>query len=137
MRTQAGYSLIEVLVTILIIGIVASTGYVSFPEGNVALRSAAEQFAQDVRFAQTLAMNRGVPHQVNVTGSTYSVTTSTDTTATISGSTLDGITFGGNFPVVFNGLGRPTSNAGAKVLTTGGQTVTVNIRSETGSVIVQ
>ncbi|MBF0152917.1 MAG: prepilin-type N-terminal cleavage/methylation domain-containing protein [Magnetococcales bacterium] len=137
MRNEAGYSLLELLVTMIVIGTVAASGSVTFSEGNVALRSAAERFAQDLRYAQTLSMNRGVPHQVNVTGNEYSVTTSSDTSAKISGATLDGVIFGGQFPIVFDGLGRPTSNAGTKTLTMSAQSVTINVRSESGSVIIQ
>ncbi|MBF0427038.1 MAG: GspH/FimT family pseudopilin [Magnetococcales bacterium] len=137
MRNDAGYSLVELLVTTLIIGTVAASGSVTFSEGRVALRAAAERFAQDIRYAQTLAMNRGSSYQVNVSGNGYTVTTSSDTATTISGATLDGVTFGGQFPIVFNTLGRPTSNAGAKTLAMNGQSVTVTVRSESGSVIVQ
>ncbi|MBF0427101.1 MAG: prepilin-type N-terminal cleavage/methylation domain-containing protein [Magnetococcales bacterium] len=137
MRDEVGYSLIEMLITLIIIGTLATSGFVSFPESDVTLRAAAEQFAQDLRYAQTLSMNRGVPHQVNVSGNGYSVTTSSDTSATLSGATLEGATFGGQFPVVFDGLGRPTANSGVKSLTMNSQTVTITVRAETGSVIVQ
>ncbi|MBF0177111.1 MAG: GspH/FimT family pseudopilin [Magnetococcales bacterium] len=135
MRDESGLSLVELLIMVLTIGILTSSGYVTFSQGNISLRAKAEQFAQDIRYAQTLAMNRGASYQVNVNGSSYTITTSADTAGLLSQATLSGVTIGGTYPIVFNGLGQPT-NAGVKTLTTGNQTISINVRAESGSVVV-
>jgi MSHA pilin protein MshC len=74
--SQPGYTLIEVVITLVILGLVALYAFPRIPStDSITLRSQAEKFASDLRRAQILATARGASLCVRIdpTTSSYSV----------------------------------------------------------------
>lgn len=151
--------MVELVVIILLVGILAFTAIPRFLNKSVIDVSVmAEQLANDIRYTQSLAMTSGQRNRINLTASTYQITTSSGgllthpVTGTTSPISLNGVTLSGWNPpltnnyVAFDGRGAPyslvTSSTGLAsnatiTLTAGGHTRTVVISPETGRVIVQ
>jgi prepilin-type N-terminal cleavage/methylation domain-containing protein len=63
----AGFTIAEVLVVVIIIGVVAVTALPTFSSRDTArLDLAAEEFADAIRFARSESIRTGVPHGVRV-----------------------------------------------------------------------
>lgn len=154
-----GFTIVELIVIILLVGILAFSAAPRFlDKGSIDVSATAEQLASDIRYTQSLAMTTGQRNRINLTATTYQITTSSGGLLThpATGATgpipLNDVTLSGWNPpltndyVAFDGLGVPyslvTSSTGlagnaAITLSGGGHTRTVVISPETGRVIVQ
>ena len=157
MKRNTAFTLIELIVVILITTILASIAITQWPGARINLNAQAQQLASDIRYTQTLAMSRATEYTLNVTATTYSITTGggaavnnpitgsatvtlgTGITITISPTNLP------NNLVTFNSLGEPyinttattaLANAAVITLTSGGITKTITIQPQTGRVTV-
>lgn len=156
-HAQYGFTLIELVIVIILIGILSTSVYLSWPKSSVSLDAQAHQIAHDIRYAQTLAMTKGQRYRFVRTSSTsYQVTNNSGTAVMLAlGSAIvtlnAGITFSGftNLPnnlIAFDGKGTPytnTSSPGTALastatisLTANGETRTISISPGTGRVIV-
>lgn len=141
--TSRGYSMIELVLTILLISIIAVGATTLFPGRSINLAAQAQQVASDIRYTQSLSMTRGERHRINfATSTTYVILNSagvavahpaTGSSAPIS--LQSGITLAPLTSVRFDGKGTPSS-APTLTLTADGSQRTVTITAGTGRVAV-
>lgn len=157
-KTSEGYTLIEIMVGLTIIGLLFSFGYVSFREFSrrQALRGSTKKMMGDLRLAQELALSGDKPDSASCSGNNrlagYSF--SVDSSASYS---VDAVCGGGNIevrsivlpadisitspspnPIIFKSLGQGNNieEGGSATITvsqtaTGnGQTVTITSGGE-------
>lgn len=146
-----GYSMIELVLTILLISIIAVTVTTLFPGQAVQLGARAQQLAGDIRYVQSLSMTRGVRHFINLSATGYSFANASGSVAHPATGTTTPIELQGTtltFPsasYAFDGKGAPYDSTGALsadatiTLTdaASGQTRRVVITRQTGRVSVQ
>ena len=75
MRRAAGFSLIELLIVIAILGVLLAIGYANLPRDRLAVNQAAEGLARDVQLARFEAVRRnwfvGIHFETGEGGSRY------------------------------------------------------------------
>lgn len=159
----SGFTLIELIVVIVLIGALA---YFAMPRVAIAplsLRAQAEQLASDVRYVQALSMTQGQRHCLNIDGadsyrirnnncSTTMAHPATGTTASIvlANASLSTTNLSVANTLEFDGRGRPTTVSSAPscnfalttcggviTLAAGGETRAVRVSPETGRVVVE
>jgi type II secretion system protein H len=156
-KIPRGFTLIELIVVILIMGILATAAYNQWPGSTVNVGAQAQQLANDIRYTQALAMTSGQRYNlIKQSSTTYQIRSNAGTAIILAnGSTTmtlnTGITFGTltNLPnnlVAFDGKGTPYTtattpgtalvSAATIPVTSSGQTSTVTISPGTGSVSV-
>lgn len=158
MFVRNGFTLIELTVVILILGIVGFVINLDFSGYSVELRAQAEQLASDIRYTQQIAMARNARYRINFFSSSYTITDRAGTTSvphpgTNSASvSLQGqvtLTVNAALPnsfVVFSSKGTPytdssmpgtaLSSTGIITLTRDSETQTIQIVPETGQVVM-
>lgn len=149
-----GFSLLELIVVLLILGILATTTYFKWSKSPFDLYSQVAMLANDVRYAQNLSMSRNERFCLAITSTnTYQIQNSSgnpvanannNTTATL----MSGVTFGTPTNIIskitFNTTGIPYTDTASPVipltanaiipLTANGQTTNVTIDPTTGRV---
>lgn len=131
--TTSGFTLIEIIITVLVISVVASAGVAAWPD-RMALRSQAEMVAHDLRYVRSLSISRGEPYQMALLSGQYQIQRVADGSV-VSSQDLSDFSLYGGFPVRFDGLGRPT-NFGGKILVKGSDAMLVFVWPETGGIVV-
>ena len=127
MKRFLGFTLLEFTIVLVIIGIIAV--FVSFfwPDSIVNLDAAANQIANDIRYTQSLSMNKGERYRwIKTSATTYQIVDSGGSPILLSGGNTtqtlaSGITFGSlvNLPnnlVAFDGKGVPYTDTGSTQL---------------------
>ena len=134
--TLHGFTLVEIIVVILLVGILSITIAPRFLNTNVfAERAAADELLSTLRYTQQLAMNRGGGVRLVLGANSYTVELTTGTQLRSPDGRFpyvnnlpNGITATAN-TVEYNSLGQPVPNA-TNTLTIGSSTIT--IEAETG-----
>ena len=155
---ESGFTLIEMVIVIIVLGILLTGVYLKWPAATINLGGEAAQLANDLRYTQSLSMTKGQRYRlVIVSTTTYQILNASGTALmnAVGGTTTTlnhGITFGtlGNLPnslVVFDGEGIPysdTASPGTPLtatatipLTASGSTTTISIAPQTGMISVQ
>ena len=114
-RSEAAFTLIELIITIIILTILAAATRAIWPTENITLNAQAQALVADIQYTQNLSETRGVRYYLKKTSSvTYTISdvNGGNLTAHTLGS---GMTFGTltNLPnslVAFDGQGVPYSN---------------------------
>ena len=156
--TESGFTLVELIAIILLVGILAFVAVPRFSGPSLRVDAQAEQLASDIRYTQTLAMTQGDRFRINLTATGYQITSSTGA-ATVAhpgtGSTnavaLNGVTLSGWSPpltnnyLAFDSRGVPyslvTSSTGLAASATitlsgGGYARNLLVSPETGRVVL-
>lgn len=153
---ENGFSIVELVVIIVLVGLLAFTAIPRMAGPSLALDAQAEQLAADIRYTQSLAMTRGDRFRINLTAASYQVTDSAGMNPQIHPGTsstnpvlLKSVSLSGpliNNYLAFDGRGIPYTvynsstgmAASATITLTGGSaTRTVVISPETGRVVLQ
>lgn len=149
----SGFTLIELVIVILLMGIISVTITLKWPATSLNLEFEARRLLYDIRYVQALSMVSGQRYRwVKISSTTYQLTNEAGTAVLLpSGSTqltfTNGVMFGTlvNLPnslVAFDSQGVPYSNSSipgtvlsstASIpLTVSGQTRVVQITAQTG-----
>lgn len=158
MNKVNGFTLIEMIIITLVIGILAVYPLLKWQGSSINLDAEAERLASDIRYAQSLSMTRVERYQfIKTSSNTYQIRSAAGTPVVLgSGSTTvtlnSGITFGTfvNLPnslIAFDGKGAPYTDNGSPPtalsatasipITASGYTKTIIITPETGSISIQ
>lgn len=143
MSAQRGFTLVELVTVLVIVGALAVTAITHFNPGTFEARAAADELVAAMRYAQEKSMtNTGAPpFQIQVTGTGYSVTQNGSAIphpVTGAGTYTSSWTKIGVSPtatISFDGYGEPTLLAGAW----GGNQLafTVSVGSESDGVTLE
>ena len=158
LQSMDGFTLIELSLVIIIISIISAVALLQMsPATNINLGAQANQLASDIRYTQSLSMNKDQRYYLSKTSSnTYQILNAGGTAVILPmGNTTvtlnSGISFGTltNLPnnlIAFDGKGAPYTSTGSGgtvlsstatvPLTSGGVTRTVSINPTTGLVSV-
>ena len=139
LKRSSGFTLIELVVVILLIGIISFVAAPRFFNSSVIMeRSAADELISALRFTQQMAMSRGGGIELSTTANSYNVKYTASgtllkspdrtgdynkTLSLPSGVTINTVT------IAFTGLGEPSPNVDTTI-TIGSYTITVE--AETG-----
>jgi len=155
-RTQHGFTIIELSIVIIIISLLAVYVFSNLPVPSINLATAAAQLSDDIRYTQSLSMTKNQHYRlVKLSTNTYHILNSAGTAIVLAQGTTatlpSGVTFGTwtnltNNLIAFDGRGIPyvdaatttplASTATINLAATGG-TITVLISPQTGRVLVQ
>lgn len=155
---QPGFTLIELVCTIVLLGILSISAFMIWPGTTINIGAEAQQVADDIRYTQSLSMTQGERYRFVITSSTTYQIVNSNGTAVLnavgsSTTTLNNqLSFGAlsNLPnqlIAFDGNGNPyvtTGSPGSALLVTAripingeGATKTITIAPQTGSVLLQ
>src|SRR5579871_6266124 len=83
MRKIHGFSMMELVIVILIVGILAVLPFYNWPGTVINLDAQARQFADDIRYAQSLAMAKTIRYRVSrVSATAYQILNSSGSAVT-------------------------------------------------------
>ncbi|GAB4393329.1 MAG: hypothetical protein Tsb005_11110 [Gammaproteobacteria bacterium] len=115
----SGLTAVEFIAVIILVAVLSAFAIVRWPGRNITVDAVAEQLAQDIRFMQSYAMQRGIRTRINFSSSQYElvdITGATPIAQPAIGSNIVTLPnninlFSTNPLVVFDSLGRPYSDA--------------------------
>lgn len=152
-RKQAGFTIVELVLVLLLVGILTVAAFARLPESSLNLAAQADQLLADIRYVQSLSMIGGQRYCINLTATTYRITNTAcaTTIAHPATGTATSITLGRSITMAwtnlpnnyaqFDGKGQPYVDAAANTLLAAesvitlskdGQSTTVRITPETG-----
>lgn len=152
-RRAAGFTLMEMAIIIILLGILSVGAYVRWPGNVLNLDAQARQLAADLYYTQSLAMNGGQRYRlVKTSANTYQIqdaagtavpTSSGATTVTLNRSMVFGtLTNLPNSLLNYDGRGIPYTDTGspgtalsataAWTLSAGSESTTVSVTPSTG-----
>lgn len=148
MHTQAGFTLIELVMVMVIIGILAAMAAPRMSLTDSSVHAQAAQIARDIRHVQMLAMTQGgtltftsLSSSYNCTNSSSAIITDPATQQPLNFTLSNDVTLTAA-SVSFDSLGRPVSagsllSAAVNITVSGiGQSATVSVSPVTGFVTV-
>jgi MSHA pilin protein MshC len=153
-RSQ-GFTLIELVTALLLIAILSAVVINQWPGSTINLSAQADQLVGDIRYTQSLAMNRGQRYRINLAATSYSITDAAGTTPVphpVTGANSVALNTGialatTNSFLVFDSNGTPYTSATTPgtplaadaviTLSADGVSSTIRVSPQTGRVIRQ
>lgn len=139
MRNEHGFTLIEIIMVVVIIGILAFVAITKYPTTGISLETAADMIKSDIRSVQALAMARHTIQSLTFNSSTeyeFPVIGEGNKTRNFANIFKGGISLSA-YPasISFNSLGEPTAGYGSSItITNGSTTKTLTVLQYTGKV---
>jgi len=134
---QKAFTLIELIVVIVLVGVLSVTASFRWPKNTMALDTTIEQLAKDIQFTQALAMSGQAYNRINFAADHYSIKTEDDVTPYSGYANIpfdSAITLSGNVTeLTYNALGVPY-NGGVPLA--GDATITLSINGESKQITV-
>lgn len=133
MRRMTGFTLIELIATILVIGILSAFISIRTPSTTTfSLSSFTEQIRRDIRYTQTLALSLNSNYSIIFTATNYTINPLPSDAARFYPVPIPtGITVSPSSTITFNSMGAPQS-ASTITISDGVVTNTLTISPETG-----
>jgi prepilin-type N-terminal cleavage/methylation domain-containing protein len=116
MAKNIGFTLIELVIVLVIIGIITIIATVKLPSNVIQLGASADQVAGDIRYTQALAMTLNQRYRINFASNSYSIEDANSNLIKhpVANSTTISLTSGTSFNqpptpncIAFNGIGAP------------------------------
>jgi prepilin-type N-terminal cleavage/methylation domain-containing protein len=139
MRNEYGFTLIELIMVIVIIGILLLVAIQKYPTTEISLETAADMIRSDIRSVQALAMAQHASKTLTFNSSTeyvFPILGEGNKTKDLD-NIFDGAISLNAYPasISFNSLGEPTAGYGSPItITTGSTTKTLTVLQYTGKV---
>lgn len=138
MRNEGGFTLIELIMVIVIIGILAVVAIQKYPTTEISLETAADMIKSDIRSVQVLSMAKHTIQTLTFSSTEYVFPTLGEGNKTRNFANIfeGGISLSA-YPasISFNSLGEPTAGYGSSItITTGSATKTLTVLQYTGRV---
>ena len=142
MRNEYGFTLIEIIMVVVIIGILAWVAITKYPTTGISLETAADMIKSDIRSVQALAMAKHASKSLTFSSSTayeFQAIAGANKTRNFD-DIFQGeisLTSPSTYPsvITFNSLGEPTAGYGSSItITTGSTTKTLTVLRYTGKV---
>lgn len=147
MRKNSGFTILEVILLMIFIGIFTTIAVLRQPVPEVTIRSASQVLISHIRYAQMRAMNSTEPWGIQYTNSSSSYWLFEETTSNrkpFPGATDDNIDLSedsvsitqGDFTLLFDNWGVPSITSGGVTFSGGQATLTLSTGSQSGDVAV-
>lgn len=151
MKQERGFTAIELILVIVILGILAAIAYPRFQDlPGIRVSAAAQEIAGVIRYAQSQAISTAYNYKVYFYASTnsysvYQVNRSSGAETIISNplkagnypvalnTDYPGVTIGADYTVEFDYLGAP-DGGGSVTISGGGTSMTISVLANTGRV---
>lgn len=136
MNNDHGFTLIELIMVIVIIGILAFVAIQKYPTTGISLETAADMIRSDIRSVQALAMAQHTAKILTFGSTIYTFDIQGGTQQRNLQNIFDGqLTISAPATIGFNSLGEPTKNQDDTIsITKGGSTKTLTVLQYTGKV---
>ncbi len=144
-----GWTLLELVLVIALLGILVSSFLPRLSPQTAGLDAAARKVRADIAYAQSLAMNRGVPHGVEFTAGVsyvvYRISPATPVSNPLTQqpfsedlSEFRPTTMNTGYRVEFNSMGQPVIGGGGSVtLTNSGVSRVIDVSNTTGRATIR
>ena len=128
-----GFSLIELIIAIVIMGIMAAIAIPKLSNNNIDLYSVARQVKSDIRYTQELAMSKYRQTAINfiANNDTYTITSSGPTESKKL-PVRSKVTFNTTISFTFNSSGEPIGGGGTLTISAGGSNKQIMVSNITG-----
>lgn len=141
MKNDHGFTLIEIIMVVVIIGILAWIAIAKYPDTGISLETAADMIKSDIRSVQALAMAQHASKTLTFNSSTeyvFPAAGGVDKTRNFA-DIFDGNISLSAYPagniITFNSLGEPTAAQDDSItITNGSSTKTLTVLRYTGMV---
>ena len=139
MKNDHGFTLIELIMVIVIIGILAFVAITKYPTTGISLETAADMIKSDIRSVQALAIAQHTAKILTFGSTIYTFDALSGTKQRNLTNIFDGKISLNTYPgsITFNSLGEPTSTTdpGDSIsITNGSSTKTLTVLRYTGKV---